>query len=367
MSDRQLHVLALVTDSWGSEGGIGQFNRDLLEALAGLRSVRQIDVAGYRDAEPKHALPRNVSLYRANGSRLRLAGHCLRVAFSRRPDLVFCGHLHLAPLAAMVARIARAPLWLQLHGVDAWDRPSRTRRAAAESASLVTAVSRYTVRRFREWANIEPELVRVLPNTFGTAYRPGRPDADRLGRFGLASSDRFLLTVGRLSAAERYKGHDLVIPLMPALRALHPSLTYVVAGDGDDRTRLELLAAAHEVSDAVRFVGQVSADDLVDLYRAAAAFVMPSTGEGFGIAYLEALACGTPVVALASGGAVDPMRDGLLGRCVAPEALESALAAVLAAAPDRGSLASAVAAVFSRENQVSHAARLLEELSTRCA
>ena len=107
-----------------------------------------------------------------------------------------------------------------------------------------------------------------------------------------------LLTVGRMDSRERYKGHDLVIAALPALVAKGHDVAYVIIGDGDDRARLENLARDTGMSERVHFLGAVEPERLVEAYRMADLFVMPSTGEGFGIAFLEAMACGTPALGL---------------------------------------------------------------------
>ena len=90
----------------------------------------------------------------------------------------------------------------------------------------------------------------------------------------------------------------------------------MIAGDGDDRHHLEECAAREGVRDVVRFVGHVPDDELPDLYRAADVFVMPSTGEGFGIVFLQALASGLPVMGGDGEGSRDPLRDGADGALV---------------------------------------------------
>ena len=115
-----------------------------------------------------------------------------------------------------------------------------------------------------------------------------------------------LLTVGRLAATERYKGQDHVIAALSQLQAIESrDLIYLIAGEGDDRARLESLVAQHGVLDKVRFLGAIDNQALPDLYRAADLFVMPSTGEGFGISFVESMACGTPAFGLRDGGARD--------------------------------------------------------------
>src|SRR4029078_2443197 len=88
-------------------------------------------------------------------------------------------------------------------------------------------------------------------------------------------------------------GHDLVIEALPHLVAAVHDVVYVVVGGGDDVGRLKTISLGLGVADRVRFLGEAGHETLVDAYRMADLFVMPSTGEGFGIAFIEAMACGT--------------------------------------------------------------------------
>ena len=103
-----------------------------------------------------------------------------------------------------------------------------------------------------------------------------------------------LLTVGRMASCERYKGHDHVIAAIPDLVRRGHDVVYLIIGEGDDRARLEEIARKIGVAERVRFLGAVDQEHLAGSYRMADLFVMPSAGEGFGIAFLEAMASGTP-------------------------------------------------------------------------
>lgn len=319
--------LALLTDAFGGHGGIAQYNRDLVRALAIMPEIGSVEIV------PRHAsglvgdLPSGVRQHRPPSGRMAYVAAAWRAARRLSPDLIFCGHLHLAPLAAAIAWRNKARLVVQTHGIEAWPRPSGLQRWAVEAADLVLAVSRHTRARVLAWSRIAPERVRVAPNTVAEDYAPGEAETPRR-RLGL-DRELVILTVGRLAPTERYKGQDRVIGALPGLVAAGHDVVYLIAGDGDDRARLERLAEETGVADRVRFLGRVGRDDLPGLYRAADLFVLASTGEGFGIVLLEAMACGAPALALDVAGSVDALADGELGFAVAPERLAAALADAL--------------------------------------
>ncbi len=343
---RDFAVLALVTDAYGGQGGIAQYNRDLFGALADTGAVSSIVVMP-RYAAGNVSTPVRVRQVLPRRGRVLYAAAALRQALSNQVDAVFCGHLFMAPLASLIARLKRAKLIVQLHGIEAWPRPGAPTRNAIETADLVLCVSRYTRAQVLSWAAIAPERAIVLPNTVGADFTPGDGAALRT-MWGLEDK-RVLLSVGRMSACERYKGHDRVISAIPHLVQAGQDVVYVTAGEGDDRARLQALAQHEGVADRVRFVGALDAATLVEAYRMADLFVMPSTGEGFGIAFLEAMACGTPALGLDAAGARDALADGELGTLTSEAQLTEVLARLLAQGkPDARALSAAVARRFGR-------------------
>jgi phosphatidyl-myo-inositol dimannoside synthase len=359
-----VRILALVTDAYGASGGIACYNRDLLHALARCDGVERVVVLPRAGTTRGDDVPATIVVLRPRANEVAYTLAALGATLRRGPfDAIFCGHLYSVPLAAALARLTRSLLWVQLHGIEAWPRPGALVRRSAEHAGLVTAVSRHTRRLFLGWARVAPERVKVLPDTVDGRFQPGPKPADLLRRHGLEGS-RVLLTVSRLSAAERYKGHDVVLRALGRLRANHPDLVYVIAGDGDDRPRLEQLASDLGVLPVTRFLGRVPDETLPALYRAADVFVMPSRGEGFGIAFLEAIASGLPVVAGATDGSSDPLRDGLDGRLVAP-ASDAGVAEAIADALSARSRAAAAAAPFARERFETMVGALVADMGAR--
>jgi phosphatidylinositol alpha-1,6-mannosyltransferase len=340
--------LALVTDAFGGYGGIAQYNRDFLGALAASGAVSSITVLP-RVAPQPIATPAAVRQKRARLGRFAYSVMALLTAFRQRTDLVFCGHLYMAPLAWPIARLKGAKLILQMHGDEVWSRPSRLRRAATEAADLVLCVSRHTRACVVGWAAIPPERVLVVPNTIADAFTPG--DGLTLRAALGIEGNRVLLTVARMEPHERHKGHDRVIAAIPELVRRGHDVVYVIVGKGDDRARLEEIARENGVAERVRFLGALDQQRLVAAYRMADLFVMPSTREGFGIAYIEAMACGTPALGLDAGGANDALADGELGTLISEEnELPDAIARLLVKPkPDPNALSQAVRARFGRE------------------
>jgi phosphatidylinositol alpha-1,6-mannosyltransferase len=141
-----------------------------------------------------------------------------------------------------------------------------------------------------------------------------------------------------MAAAERYKGHDVVLRAMAAVVAKIPNLTYVVAGGGDDRARFEALTDKLGLREHVVFTGEVSDSVLAALYQRSEAFVLPARtvlddrnpqGEGFGIVFLEAMAFGKPVIGPRFGAPAELIRQGENGLLVDPEDPASVAEALL--------------------------------------
>jgi phosphatidylinositol alpha-1,6-mannosyltransferase len=327
----EMRVLALVTDGFGGFGGIAQYNRDLLTALAQCTSIEGIVVLPRYGAAEPIALPNGVRQLEPKAGKLPFTLAVLRTTLTEGPfHAVFCGHLHLAPVGAMLARVMGVPLWLQLHGIEVWKPMGRMQRWSAEQATLVTAVSRHTRRRFMRCASIDPSRVRVLPNTFGARFARGPKPDYLLDRYHLRGTS-VLLTVGRLADTERYKGHDEIIQVLPRLVEKRPDVIYLVIGEGNDRARLEEMVRRLGLQHHVLFLGMIEQHELPDYYRLADVFVMPSTQEGFGIVFLEAAASGLRLIGGNCDGGLDALADGAIGFAIDPASSDELLSAINAA------------------------------------
>lgn len=263
--------------------------------------------------------------------RLKLAVSLLTCLWLRRPQHVYCGHIKLATLVKTLCQPFAIPYTVLTYGKEVWERLPDAQRKALQQADSIWTISRYSRERLCQANDIDPQRVKILPCVVdGDMFTPGNKPESLSEKYGLQDA-KVLMTVARLWSGDIYKGVDVTIRALPKILSVFPAVKYLVIGRGDDRDRLEKLARELEVKDRVIFAGFVPTDELAEHYRVADAYIMPSQ-EGFGIVYLEAMACGKPVLSGDGDGSADPLQDGDLGWRVPhrnPEAVAAACIEIL--------------------------------------
>ena len=324
------------------EGGIQSYVKDILQAYLSLTSQTgnstTAEVFLLRDGPgcenpfdvhplKFHYLKTQLPLL----GRLRFAGALLNCLWQRRPSHVFCGHIKLAGLTQLLCGVFGVPYTVLTYGKEVWERLPNGERCALAASTAIWTISRYSRDRACAANDLDVEKVQMLPCVVdGDVFTPGPKSPDLMARYGLEGA-KVLMTVARLWSGDIYKGVDVTIRAIPAIAKVFPEVKYLVIGRGDDQPRLAQLAKDLGVSDRVVFAGFVPTPDLVEHYRLADAYIMPSQ-EGFGIVYLEAMACGKPVLAGDADGSADPLQDGRLGWQVPhrdPEAVAAACIEIL--------------------------------------
>jgi len=315
-------ILALMPDAYRGFGGIAQYNRDLIDALVASDRVEKIVSLTRHFPDSTSGLkpaPEKLVQTFLPGSSPRYTFEAVRTAVKLRPEVILCGHIHLLPVAALAKKLTGAPVILEAYGIEAWQPRSRFRSWGTEEVDLVIAISRFTRELLMRWSHIEAHRIRLVPNAVHlNRYLSEEKPRYLVERYGLHGK-RVLLTVGRLPGFERYKGQDRIIALLPKLISKFPNLVYLIVGDGSDRARLEKIVATLRLQKQVIFAGQIPENEKVDHYNLADAFAMPSTSEGFGFVFLEAAACGLPVLGGKVDGSRDALVDGRLGVMIDPE------------------------------------------------
>jgi glycosyltransferase involved in cell wall biosynthesis len=250
-------------------------------------------------------------------------------ALRERPDFILATHPHFMKALAPLTRLG-IPCLTAAHGIEVWGRLTGLFGAAMRAATGILPVSHYTRQLIHQEAGVPLARMPVVPDTFQEAqFSPGAKPTYLLQRYQLEESQPVILTVGRLSSTERYKGHDVVLRSLPRLLPALPNLRYIIAGRGEDEIRLRALAEELGVQPHVVFAGFVPATELADHYRLCDLYVMPSTGEGFGIVYLEALACGRPCLVGSEDASPEAVDGGRLGFVVPPRDPEAVADAIL--------------------------------------
>lgn len=335
------HILVVGT---GAVGGIGRFERLLMAALSDLAEQGTLRFTSiWRRSHPPYLRDRGGPGSRpiAQAAESSVAAFAIQLALAirrDRPDLVFFLHVNLARVAPVGRALGARRYAIATYGVEVWAPLDRVRRRALHGASGVVSISEYTASQLAEHQGLSGNRVHVVPLALETSWLEAA--ASVAGRVSDASPAREepgprLLSVSRLEPFARDKGINHVIRSLPEVRLAVPGLRYHVVGDGPDRPYLERVAQECGVTDLVSFKGLLAHDDLIEEYRQANAFVLPSRREGFGLVFLEAMAYAKPVIALRAAAAVEVVADGRTGILV----------------DDEQDLATAIIAVVSDENR----------------
>jgi glycosyltransferase involved in cell wall biosynthesis len=307
-------------------GGIQAFSRVYVQALKEGFPERRIRVLVKNDSLDSADPLRRPGVVFSSVSQLptglrapALAAMGIAAGLLERPAVAVTTHLHFLPAMQWLHRFYGTPTASVLHGVEAWDLKHRGRLRALRQANHLMAVSNFTRQSVCRTHALPEAAVSVVPNTFDVErFSVGPKPAYLLTRYQLRPEQPLLLTVSRLAQAEQYKGHRQVLKALPQIRTMHRDVRYLIAGDGDDRPLLEREVADLGLRDVVTFAGRIPNAELADHYRLCDCFVMPSSREGFGIVFLEAMASGKPVVAGNADGSVDAVDGGRLGLLVNP-------------------------------------------------
>ena len=262
-------------------------------------------------------------------TRVQFLARLARLQSMRRVDWLLFTHVGIARAQLRVPKQWRRPYGVMLHGIEAWSATlDAERKAVLREATMRIAISPHTARRVTAAHPSLPPIETCLLALLPEAEHPERIPGDVQVDFG----PHAVVIVGRMSASERYKGHDQLILAWPRVLTDVPDATLVMVGRGDDVERLRAKAAALGLGRSVQFPGFVPDAAVRAMLRHSAVFAMPSRGEGFGLVYLQAMRAGVPCLGSRDDAAADVIVDGETGLLVPhqdPEAIAGALVRLL--------------------------------------
>ena len=320
---------------FSGQGGIEKFNRALLLALQRVNTSNNFHLTAsvVYDEKPtnQNYFPASqIQTYRGN-KLFFLLREALRVF---KKEVWILGHLNLAPLGILRKKLFPSqPLILICHGIEVFSPLKGVKRRLLHKADKILAVSQYTKDQLIQLQHVPEHRIDVFPNTLDPFFNPpvqfGKPDYLRR-RYGIDQDEKILFTLARMNTGEGYKGYDMVLMLLPSLLREGYRIKYIIAGKADDseEKRIKRLINELKIESMVLLPGYIAEEEIIDHYQLADLFIMPSKGEGFGIVYLEALACGVPVIAGNKDGSTEALQYGKLGKLVNPDDKEEILEAV---------------------------------------
>ena len=328
--------------------------RDGISAVARLvtRAFDSVCVLALHE-RPSLGTFEGATVHGAGGHASRFAAAVFRAAARGTDATVIVNHLHLAPAALAFAGRGGTRVAM-LHGIEAWTPLTWLQRAALTRSDRLIAVSAFSRDRF---CDENPEFgsrhIDVCHHGIGPASVPD------------AASDETpaALIVGRMTADERYKGHDALIELWPSVLAAVPTAVLRIVGDGDDRPRLEQKAAAMGLGARVAFAGGIDDEALQREYQRATVFTMPSPREGFGLVFLEAMRAARSCIGC-RGAASEIIDDGDTGWIVEPGDRNQLTERVIRALRDRPESAAMGARGRARYRQHFTEAHFRQRLTT---
>ncbi|MBT4431734.1 MAG: glycosyltransferase family 4 protein [Nitrospinaceae bacterium] len=321
-------VLMLFPEVYSGTGGIQQFNREFIDAVRNSSfPARAVSLKDLKKDIPAGPAGKDEILQNSYCaiSRFRIVWKIVFVlktifqALSFRPNIVVCGHIHLIGMCLFLNYFFGFKYIVIIHGIEVWKPLSFIQKKSIRNASLVCPVSRHSRIKITDATGIPESKTEILFNTVdGEVYRPGPKKKELLEQYGLEGK-KVLLTVARVARTEKDKGFEVVLGAVQLLSSEFPELRYLIVGDGDYLAELKRKTEDLGILERVVFAGYVPDSELRNFYNLCDIFVMPSKKEGFGIVFLEALACGKPVIAGDRDGSRDPLMDGKLGQLVNPD------------------------------------------------
>jgi phosphatidyl-myo-inositol dimannoside synthase len=321
--------------AFGGTGGIEKFNRAMMKALE-IRESQLKEKTLIYSAYDQFPDSNYYSGKHFKGFAIRKIPFTLKsILKGLSAETLLISHINLA-LIALVLQILnpRQKQILITHGIEVWGDLSWLKRKLLHSKINILSVSNYTRNILLTKHQIPAHKVSIFRNTLDPYFNPEvNPETIQSLRttYKIPSDAKILMTIARLKNYEKAKGYDKVIRILGELIQKNKNTYYILAGkySEDEHARIMRLATECEVADRIILPGFIQDADMPAHYKLADLFIMPSTKEGFGIVFIESMACGTPVIAGNKDGSPDTLLHESLGSLVDPDNLEQILTATL--------------------------------------
>ncbi len=255
------------------------------------------------------------------------------ISHQKKAEIIILSHINLLPLAFILRKINKqVKLVLIAHGIEIWSKLPNWKKRLLKNDIYTWSVSEFTKSEMTCMHKVPDARISVLHNCLDPFFQVpvsfNKP-RDLVKRYKL-NDVKILLSITRMENHDIHKGYDKIIKIMPDLLKRYPKLHYLLCGKGHPKEilRLRQLIKELQLERHVTLTGFIAVEELKDHYLLADLFVLPSKKEGFGIAFIEAAACGRHTISGNTDGSTEAMLNGKLGQMINPddpEALQQAI------------------------------------------
>jgi len=320
-------IVLLSLQTFSATGGIQKMTRTLAYCLQDIAARHNFvfNLWSVYDCD-EHLMPHYLpsgNFKGFKGSRLKFIIESIKLG--RQCNTVILSHINMAVVGLAIKIInPRCKVMLIAHGIEVWRPLTLIKKAFLKNCFKIVCVSEFTHAQVIKWHNTAADQCVVINNAIDPFMKlpvdftkPG----DMLTRYGLTNENKILFTLTRLANSEQYKGYDQVIKSLNTLKQTFPTIKYILAGrfDDEEKQRIDRFIAKYDAADMVIMPGFVKEFELTEHFLMADLFVLPSKKEGFGIVFIESLACGLPVICGNKDGSLDAVKHGELGEAIDPD------------------------------------------------
>ena len=252
----------------------------------------------------------------------------------RSADVVVISHINLLIAGWLIKKVnPSAKIILLGHGIEIWGKLDTMKKKILSCCDQILCVSSFTAEKIRTNHSLPFTDIQVMNNCIDPLLPlPGLNYCSQTLRekYKISDADTVLMTLTRLSARDRYKGYDVVLQAMVALLQKNKQIKYLLAGgySKPEKIFIDELIEKYELKENVILAGYISEEELTAHFTMADIYVMPSTKEGFGIVFIEAMYYGLPVIAGNKDGSTDALLNGELGILIEPNSATEVAQAV---------------------------------------
>lgn len=317
-------VVLLTLESFSATGGIQKMSRTMAFVLKQItdKNCWNFSMLSCYDHD-QHLDNLYLPAYQFKGYNQRRSSFALKAALSGlRSDIMILSHINLAPIGWLIKLLKpKCEVWLVVHGIEVWRPLKKLQQKLLNCCDKIICVSNFTRNKVISLHHANPGKCIVLNNTLDPSLKLPvvfkKPDY-LMQRYQLNQEHQVIFTLTRLASTEQYKGYEQVLQAIARLKNKYPQIRYILSGKYDQRegARIMTLISKYEVEEQVILTGFINEAELEDHFLLADVFVLPSKKEGFGIVFIEALACGLPVICGNEDGSLDAIHNGELGKAI---------------------------------------------------